>query len=90
MDITERMKQLLTFKDTKTKDLEELTGIDRNRWNNLRKTIPTAKARAEEVEALAKIYPEYAYWITTGLTIPDAGQISPELEESRQKLDKAG
>lgn len=84
------MRTLLNYKDAKTKELEEMTGIDRNRWNNVRKTNPTAKARAEEVEALAKLFPEYAYWLTTGKTLPEAGQISPEVEETRQKLEQAG
>lgn len=90
MKIEERMKKIILFKDIKSKELEEKTGIDRDRWNNIRKKNPTAKVRAEEVEALTKIFPEYAYWITTGLTLPEAGQISPELEEQRRKLNRAG
>ena len=82
MDITERMHLLLNFKKAKSKELEETSGIDRDRWNNIRKTKPTAKVRAEEVEALTKIFPEYAYWLATGKTLPQVGQISPELEET--------
>lgn len=90
MKIEERARKVILFKELKSKDLEEKTGIDRDRWNNLRKTNPTAKVRAEEIEAICEIEPEYAYWITTGKTLPEAGQISPELEETRQKLNKAG
>lgn len=90
MNIEERAKEVILFNDAKSKELEEKTGIDRDRWNNLRKTKPTAKVRAEEIEAICKIFPNYAYWIATGKTIPEAGQISPELEEQRQKLHKAG
>jgi len=90
MNIEKRMRELILFKDAKSKILEEETGIDRDRWNNLRKTNPTAKVRAEEVEAIVKVFPEYAYWITTGETLPEAGQISPELEETRRNLSKAG
>lgn len=86
MNIENRMRELILAKEAKSKDLEIKTGIDRDRWNNIRKTNPTAKIRAEEVEALVKEYPEYAYWITTGNVLPECGQISPELEETRQNL----
>lgn len=84
------MRNLLIKKEMFGKELEEKTGIDRDRWNNLRREKPISKARAEEVEAICKAFPEYAYWIATGKTIPEAGQISPELEETRQKLKQAG
>jgi len=90
MNITERMQILIKFKNAKSKDLEDKTGIDRDRWNNIKKTNPTAKTRAEEVEALGKIYPEFALWLISGKTLPEAGQISPELEETHQKLNQAG
>lgn len=90
MSIEERMREVILAKDAKSKDLETKTGIDRDRWNNIRKTNPTAKVRAEEVEALTKEYPEFAYWITTGLELPEAGQISPMTETTRQNLLKVG
>ncbi|MCL7422868.1 MAG: DNA-binding protein [Methylobacter sp.] len=69
-------------------ELEEKTGIKRFTWGNLK----TGKQRANEehIEALVKLWPEYAYWITTGMTLPEAGQISPEMEETRKKLDQVG
>lgn len=39
-----------------------------------------------QIQAISTIWPEYAYWLATGLTIPGAGQISPEIEETRQNL----
>lgn len=48
------------------------------------------KLYAWHIEKISKKWPEYSYWLATGLTIPEAGQISPELEEQRQKLGKAG
>ena len=90
MNIEERMREVILAKDAKSKDLETKTGIDRDRWNNIRKTTPTAKVRAEEVEALALLFPEYAYWLTTGLELPEAGQISPMTEATRQNLLKVG
>lgn len=48
------------------------------------------KAYAWHVQAICKKWPDYTLWLMTGLTNAESGQISPELEEVRQKLDKAG
>jgi hypothetical protein len=41
-----------------------------------------AKPYAEELEALGRLWPEYAYWLITGSEIPEAGQISPMTNKS--------
>jgi DNA-binding Xre family transcriptional regulator len=82
MNIEERMREIILTTNIKSKELEIKTGIDRDRWNNLRKTKPTAKVRAEEVEALIDIFPNFAYWMTTGKEIPESGQFSPQHQES--------
>ncbi len=81
MNIEERMREIILFTQIQSKILEQKTGIDRDRWNNLRKAKPTAKVRAEEVEALSKEFPRYAYWMVTGETLPEAGQVSPKIEQ---------
>jgi len=48
------------------------------------------KINGEHIEKIIEKFPEYAYWLTTGETLPEAGQISPELEETRRNLSKAG
>lgn len=82
--IRERLLEVIESTGVSPSELEEKTGIKRFTWGNLK----TGKQRANEehIEALIKLHPEYAYWITTGLTLPEAGQISPELEETRKKL----
>lgn len=86
MDIRDRINSLIEFQEIQPKALEELTGIDRMKWANLkRKRI---RCQQEHIESIIKLWPEYAYWITTGLTIPEAGQISPEIEDTRKKLGK--
>lgn len=58
---------------------ERETGIDRYRWQN----IKSGRARLSdtEIDAVIKIFPQYAYWITTGQILPQVGQVSPEYEE---------
>lgn len=36
---------------------------------------------AEILSTLCNLWPEYALWIMTGKTIPEAGQTSPDLEQ---------
>jgi Helix-turn-helix. len=47
------------------------------------------KAYGWQIEAISKVWPEYVYWLATGKTIEEAGQISPEIEETRVKLKEA-
>ncbi|WNB76780.1 helix-turn-helix transcriptional regulator [Methylomonas koyamae] len=44
------------------------------------------KAPAWYIEVISNKWPEYVYWVATGLTIPEHGHVSPRLEETRQKL----
>ncbi len=80
----ERIIQVIDKSGLSKEELEKATGISFYKWNNLR----TKKQRANEdhLEAINKNWPEYSYWVMTGETIPEAGQISPELEETRKRL----
>lgn len=86
--IRERIIQIIDKSGFSKEELEEKTGISYYKWGNLR----TKKQRVNEdhLEAVNKIWPEYSYWVMTGKTLPEAGQISPELEEQRRKLNRAG
>lgn len=88
MTIDDRIKQFLKLKGIKSDDLARETDIGTTRWNNARKG--TGRFRAEEVEAICKLYPEYQMWIATNTVMPEAGQISPELEEIRADLSVTG
>ncbi|WP_083930160.1 hypothetical protein [Methylovulum miyakonense] len=84
-DIRERMIILLDFIGLKNPKLEEKTGIPRTTWGNIRNR--RGRANEEQITAVIQLWPEYAYWLTTGLTIPEAGQISPDMEDTRQRLN---
>ena len=61
--------------------LQERTGIDVGRWRNVRSG--NVEIRGNEIEEIAKLFPEYAYWLVAGLEIPEAGQISPMTKKAR-------
>ncbi len=48
------------------------------------------RAHEELITAVADNWPHFAYWLVTGLTQPEAGHVSPEIEEVRKKLERAG
>jgi len=87
-EINQRIKELLNYQELKNPALEKKTGIKATTWANVRKG--NSRFNEDHIEAIIKLWPEYAYWLTTGKTIPEAGQISPDIEEQRQKLQKAG
>lgn len=53
--------------------------IGSTRWQTVK--YKKARVSSEEIEVLCKIYPQYAYWLTTGEILPNVGQVSPEYEE---------
>ncbi|MBU7437010.1 hypothetical protein [Paraburkholderia fungorum] len=57
------------------KALEEISGIAAVSWRKayLRGQRPTA----DMLEALSKAWPQYAFWLVTGITDPDYGHVSP-------------
>lgn len=83
-DIRERMIILLDFIGLKNPKLEEKTGIPKTTWQNLRNR--RGRANEEQISAVVNLWPEYAYWIVSGSTAPECGQISPELEKIRVSL----
>jgi len=80
MTIDDRIRTLIDHVGITSDGLAAETGIKYSRWTTIRKT--GGRARAEEVEALCILYPQFQMWIATGTTLPDAGQISPEIEET--------
>lgn len=85
MTLRERLIKVIDHKGKTPKTMEELTGIDRAKWANIKRKDPI-RATEEHIEAVCNLWPEYALWITTGKTIQEAGQISPDIEEVRKNL----
>ena len=75
MNITDRINAIIEEEGVNRPFLEKKTGIKAKRWTNVQNK--QAKAYGEEIEAIATLWPEYAYWLATGKELPEAGQISP-------------
>jgi len=77
-NIADRMQAIIdatTSEGRRFKTLEELSGIAAVSWRKayLRGQRPTA----EMIEAIAKAWPQFAFWLTTGISDPDYGHIAP-------------
>lgn len=77
-DIATRLNALIREKTAdrrRAKELEELTGIPATSWKNILsgKQRPTCHM----IESAAKQWPEYAFWLATGLTDSKYGHSAP-------------
>lgn len=84
--IKERVITVLKHSGLKLPQLEELTGISRYTWSNLKNPAKAREIKAEEIEAVVKLYPQFALWIVSGIVHPDCGQVSPEYEAAHSNL----
>lgn len=78
----------MDHKKTGPQELARLTEIPVDRWKNIRRG--RVRASTEKLDACTPLWPEYGYWLITGNTLPEAGQISSEIEETRKNLNAAG
>ena len=62
-------------------ELVKQTDIGGTRWRTVRYDKRT-RISTQEVEALVRIYPQYALWLASGQIAPESGQVSPAYDES--------
>jgi hypothetical protein len=73
--ILDRFVLLVQVENVKMPWLQEQTGVVASRWNKVK--TEQNEMRASDVDALVKVWPEYAYWLVTGKELLGVGQISP-------------
>lgn len=88
--IRDRLIAIWDAKGLTAKKLEELTGIDREKWYALRGG--KRRVNEDDIQGILKITPEYAFWLVSGNIAPESGQTSPSYTEADVKLEepKAG
>jgi len=82
--IKERVITILKSSGMRLPELEEKTGISRYTWNNLKNPARKREIKAEEIEAIVELYPQYALWIVSGKIEPECGQVSPQIQQPTQ------
>lgn len=61
-------------------ELVKRTEISGTRWRTVRYDKRT-RISTQEVEALVRLYPQYALWLASGQVAPEVGQTRPGAEE---------
>ena len=84
--IKERVITVLKHSGMKLPLIEQQTGISRYTWSNLKNPAKNREIKAEEIEAVVRLYPHFALWIVSGNIAPEAGQISPDYEKANSNL----
>lgn len=77
-----------TSDKTRYKEFEELTGIPKSTVRAI--CDGRQKLNETHIQSVLEVFPQFAYWLTTGETIPVAGQVSPELESVANDYRKTG
>lgn len=79
----EKIRAIREIKGLSRTEFAKETGVPAKTWENVENGLQ--KANEDHLKAVAKRWPEYAYWLMTGNTIPEAGQISPDMERVELK-----
>lgn len=86
--LNERLKAIRLAETSGRAEFAEKTGIKKRAIEAYEQT--GRSPRAEVIEAVAKTWPQYAYWLITGMTDPAHGHICPQLETTRRDSNEAG
>ena len=84
----ERIRQIREKLGLGRQAFADQTGIEKKTIENIE--LGKQKVYAWHIEAIAAKWPQYAYWLVTGQTIPEAGQISPDEAENVPKKREIG
>ena len=84
--IKERVITILKSSGMRLPELEQRTGISRYTWNNLKNPARNREIKAEEIEAIVHLYPQFSLWVVSGKIAPEIGQVSPDYEVVNKNL----
>lgn len=83
-EINKRIRLLRDTLEMGRQAFADKTGIKKQTIENIEREAQ--KVNAEHLQAIGNAFPQYRFWLAYGETLPEAGQISPEIEETRKKL----
>ncbi len=76
--ISQKIKFIRVAEKIKQQDLSDLLSVPKQTIANYETNI--RKPSGEFILKLCNAFPEYAYWLVTGQTQVEAGNISPEIK----------
>lgn len=84
-NINDRVRELRDHLGYGRQEFANKTGIKKATVENIERK--QQKINGDQITAIVKTFPEYAYWLTTGLELPESGQISPATKETQDSLN---
>tara|TARA_R110002072_G_C7958528_1_gene533740 strand:- start:1969 stop:2235 length:267 start_codon:yes stop_codon:yes gene_type:complete len=84
MNIGEKIVAIRSAEKLNQLQFSNLTGINTKTLQNYEQGI-VKKYNAEEIQKITQheLFQKYTLWLMNGMTAPEAGQVSPEVEEVR-------
>lgn len=82
--IQERILIIWEYKGLTAKKLEEFSGIDREKWYALKQK--KRRVNEDDINAIVKMFPNYALWLVSGTIGPECGQTSPDYDKANREL----
>ena len=79
--IRERLKEIYKDSGWSVPYIARKSGLPENAWKNA--LWSSARINSDIIEAANELWPQYVFWLVTGKTCPECGQISPEDERIR-------
>jgi len=86
--VNERIKTLREHLGLGRSEFAKETGLKKDSLQNIEQK--KQKVYTWQVQAIASRWPSYKVWLVFGETLPEVGQISPEIEDARRNLNAAG
>lgn len=83
----DRLREIIEYEGLTRRELFELTGIKKDRWDNLFKKL--TQPRVAELRAICRLMPEYKMYLSWGEEEPTVGQVSPATKASLDKAAKS-
>ena len=80
--INQRMREIRDHLGLGRQAFADRTGLKKKTIENIEHEMQ--RINGEQIEAINEAFPEYAYWLTTGLELPGSGQISPATKEAQE------
>lgn len=87
-EINRRIKKIREKEGISRTKFAELIGTTERKIQNVEQELQ--RVQDDLIESIIKKFPQYAYWLVTGQTIPEAGQISPNEAENVPKRREIG
>lgn len=87
-EINRRIKKIREKEGISRTKFAELIGTTERKIQNVEQELQ--RVQDDLIENIIKKFPQYAYWLVTGETIPEAGQISPNDAENIPKKKEIG